>query len=123
MAKTLEKIAIKNFERPDEVREFAKGRLELVTLGDRTLGRAVFQPGWKWSECVKPIAKTRSCEAAHFGFQVSGRMMVAGDDRVETILKAGDAVSIPPGHDAWVLGEEPVVFVDFQGFADYAKRK
>ncbi|MNC96501.1 hypothetical protein D3C83_138850 [compost metagenome] len=72
---------------------------------------------------MKPIAKTKSCESAHFGYQISGRMMIAGDDGTETIINAGEAVNIPSGHDAWVIGEEPVVFVDFQGFADYAKRK
>ena len=123
MPKTLERLTLKSFEQPDEVREFEKGRLELVTIAGRTIGRAVFQPGWKWSECVKPIAKTKSCEAAHFGYQLSGRMMIAGDDGSQTIMNAGEAASIPPGHDAWVLGGEPVVFIDFQGFADYAKRK
>ncbi len=123
MTKLLERVTVKNMEKPDEVRGFEKGRLELVTIEGRTVGRAVFQPGWKWSAHVKPIAKTKSCEAPHFQYQVSGRMQVVMDDGTEFVSKAGDVMNIPPGHDAWVLGDEPVVVVDFQGFVDYAKRK
>ena len=123
MTKLLERVTVKNMEKPDEVRGFEKGRLELVTIEGRTVGRAVFQPGWKWSAHVKPIAKTKSCEAPHFQYQVSGRMQVVMDDGTEFVSKAGDVMNIPPGLDAWVLGDEPVVVVDFQGFVDYAKRK
>ena len=123
MTKLLERVTVKNMEKPDEVRGFEKGRLELVTIEGRTVGRAVFQPGWKWSAHVKPIAKTKSCEAPHFQYQVSGRMQVVMDDGTEFVSKAGDVMNIPPGHDAWVLGAAPVVVVDFQGFVDYAKRK
>ena len=94
-----------------------------MNVAGRTVGRAVFQPGWKWSAHVKPIAKTKSCEAPHFGYQVSGKMQIVMDDGTEFVVNAGDAMNIPPGHDAWVLGDEPVVVVDFQGFIDYAKRK
>jgi quercetin dioxygenase-like cupin family protein len=123
MTKLLERVTVKNMEKPDEVRGFEKGRLELVTIEGRTVGRAVFQPGWKWSAHVKPIAKTKSCEAPHFQYQVSGRMQVVMDDGTEFVSKAGDVMNIPPGHDAWVLGDEPVVVIDFQGFIDYAKKK
>lgn len=123
MPKVLEKMEMKSFELPDEVREFENGRLELVTIAGRTVGRAVFQPGWKWSSHVKPIAKTKSCEAPHFGYQISGQMKIVSNDGTEVTAKAGDVANIPPGHDAWVVGSEPVVFVDFQGFVDYAKAK
>lgn len=123
MPKTMEAPTVKNLEAPDEIREFENGRLELVNVGGRMIGRAVFRPGWKWSAHVKPIAKTRSCEAPHFQYQVSGRMKIVMDDGTEFITKAGDVMNIPSGHDAWVLGDEPVVVVDFQGFVDYAKAK
>lgn len=123
MPKVLEKLSLKSLDKPEEIRQFEKGRLELVTLNGRTVGRAVFQPGWKWSSHVKPIAKTKSCEAPHFGYQVSGEMKIVMDDGTEFVVKAGDVMNIPPGHDAWVLGDEPVVVVDFQGFVDYAKKK
>lgn len=123
MPKVLEKWSLKSLDKPEEVRQFEKGRLELVTLNGRTIGRAVFQPGWKWSSHVKPIAKTKSCEAPHFQYQIAGRMQVVMDDGTEFVVKAGDVMNIPPGHDAWVLGDEPVVVVDFQGFVDYAKTK
>lgn len=123
MAKVMERFALKSMDKPDEVRAFDKGRLELVNIAGRTVGRAVFQPGWKWSAHVKPIARTQSCEAPHFGYQVSGRMQVVMDDGTEFVAKAGDVMNIPPGHDAWVVGDEPVVVVDFQGFVDYAKKK
>jgi hypothetical protein len=123
MPKVLEKWSLKSLEKPEEIRQFEKGRLELVTINGRTVGRAVFEPGWKWSTCVKPIAKTKSCEAPHFGYQVSGQMKIVMDDGTEILAKAGDAMNIPPGHDAWVVGDEPVVMVDFQGFVDYAKLK
>lgn len=123
MQKTLDKAQIKNVETPDEVREFPNGRLELVNVAGRMIGRATLNPGWKWSSHVKPIAKTKSCEAPHFQYQISGRMKIVMDDGTEFVSKAGDVMNIPPGHDAWVVGDEPVVVVDFQGFVDYAKAK
>lgn len=116
------KMEVKNFKTPDEVRTFDKGRVDLVKLGGAAIGRVVFQPGWKWSTCVKPLANTKSCEAAHFGYQVSGTMRVRMDDGTEIECQAGDVALIPSGHDAWVVGNEPVVVVDFQGMADYAKQ-
>ena len=85
------------------------------------IGRAVFDPGWKWSTSVKPIVNTKSCEAPHFQYHVSGTLRVVMDDGTEKDLKAGDVSSLPSGHDAWVVGNEPVVVVDFQGMVDYAK--
>ena len=111
----------KSFSKPEEVRTFEKGSVAVVTLGDATIGRATFEPGWRWSTCVKPVAKTNSCEAAHFGYQVSGTMRVRMDDGTEWESKAGEVVNVPVGHDAWVVGQEPVVFVDFQGAPNYAK--
>jgi hypothetical protein len=111
---------IKAFGKPDEVREFPMGRLELVTVDNRVIGRATLEPGWKWSTSVKPVANTHSCQAAHFQYQASGRLMVQMDDGSMFESKAGDISNIPPGHDAWVVGDEPVVLIDFQGMKDYA---
>lgn len=122
MPKTAEKPEVKSFNSPEEVRPFDKGKVELVTVGGALIGRATFQAGWRWSDCVKPLAKTKSCEAAHFGYQISGTMKTVQDDGTETVSKAGDVVLLPPGHDAWVVGDEPVVVVDFQGMVDYAKK-
>lgn len=121
MAKTLEKVIIKNFAKPDEVRNFEKGKIELVKVNGGLIGRAIFEPGWKWSEHVKPLAKTNLCEAPHFQYVVSGEMTLVTADGGEYTIQAGDVVKIGVGHDAWVVGNEPVVVVDFQGMADYAK--
>jgi len=118
----LSKLEVKSTNTPDETRTFEKGKLELVKIGETTVGRAVFQPGWRWSTHVKPIAKTKSCEAPHLQYQVSGILHVLMDDGTERDLKAGDVALIPPGHDGWVVGNEPVVAVDFQGMVDYAKQ-
>ncbi len=108
---------------PEEVRPFAggTGQLELVNLEGGAVGRATFEPGWRWSEHVKPLAGTDSCQAAHLGYYVSGRMRVVMDDGQEEEFGAGDFAVIPPGHDAWIVGDEPCVVIDWQGFADYAK--
>lgn len=115
------KIEARSFGSPDEVRTFEKGKLELVKIGGSMVGRAVFQPGWQWSKHVKPIAKTTSCLAAHFQYHISGTLHVVMDDGTEKDFRAGDVSLIPPGHDGWVVGNEPVVMVDFQGMMDYAK--
>ena len=112
---------VMNFGKPDEVREFPKGRLELIKIGGATVGRATFQPGWKWSESVQPIAKTKSCEAPHFQYHLSGVLKVYMDDGTELLCRPGDVSLLASGHDAWVVGNEPVVVVDFQGMIDYAK--
>ena len=113
-----------NFTTPHEIREFPKGRLELVTINGVTFGKAVFQPGWRWSEHVKPIAGTNSCQAAHLGVQLSGTMHIQMDDGTEMDLGPGtQVVNIPPGHDGWVVGNEPVVFIDITGMENYAKRQ
>ena len=123
MAHVAEKAQAKNILKADEVRTFEKGRIELVHIGEKIVGRATFEPGWKWSTCVKPLAGTKTCDAAHFGYQISGTMIVVMDDGSKLTVRPGDVVSIPAGHDAWVEGKEPVVVLDFQGMADYARER
>jgi len=117
----MEKAECKDFGKPDEVREFPKGRLELIRIGGATVGRAVFDPGWKWSTSVQPLAKTKSCEAPHFQYHVSGILRIKMDDGTAFDCRPGDVSLLPSGHDAWVVGAEPAVVVDFQGMIDYAK--
>jgi hypothetical protein len=112
---------LKHFDKPDEVREFPKGRVELVTIGGATIGRAIFEPGWRWSTSVQPLAQTKSCEAPHFQYHVSGVLHVLMDDGTQLDCKPGDVSLLPSGHDAWVVGDEPAVVVDFQGMVDYAQ--
>jgi hypothetical protein len=111
----------KTFGKPDEVREFPNGRAEIVNLGGAPVGRLVFEPGWRWSNDVRPIAQTASCEAPHFQYHFSGRLGIRMDDGTEFVAGPGDLTSLPSGHDAWVIGDEPVVTVDFYGASTYAK--
>ena len=111
---------LKGFATPDEVRTFPLGRLELVRIGGATIGRAVFEPGWRWATSVQPIAGTKSCEAPHFQYHVSGVLKVVMDDGTELECRPGDISLLPSGHDAWVVGHEAAVVVDFQGMVDYA---
>ena len=113
----------KNLAEPDELRVFDKGRLELVSLGGVTFGRATFQPGWRWSTSVKPLVNTRSCEAPHLQYHISGRLHVVMDDGNQEEFGPGDVSLLPPGHDAWVVGEDPVVVLDISGMGDYARQK
>ncbi|WP_030397052.1 cupin domain-containing protein [Kitasatospora purpeofusca] len=115
----------RNFDTdPEEVRPFEAdtGELRLVHLDAGGVGRAVFRPGWQWSRHVKPIAKTDSCQAAHVGYMISGRLKIVMDDGEESEFGPGDFMVCPPGHDAWVVGDEPAVVLDWQGYGDYAKR-
>jgi len=112
---------LKNFETPDEVREFPGGRLELIKIGGATIARATFQPGWRWAESVQPIAKTKSCEAPHFQYHLSGVLHVVMDDGTAFDCRPGEVSLLPSGHDAWTVGDEPAVVIDFQGMIDYAK--
>lgn len=109
-----------SFDKPDETRTFDKGHMDLVTLGDLTIGRAVFEPGWKWSECVKPIAGTDTCEVSHAGYVLSGRLHVVMNDGTEGEAGPGDMFRIAPGHDAWTVGDEPCVVLDILGASGYA---
>ena len=112
---------LKRFEQPDEVRTFEKGKFEIIRIGGMTIGRATYEPGWRWSEHVKPTAGTSSCQVAHFGYVISGRMRVVMDDGTEGEAGPEDVVAIAPGHDAWIVGDEPCVMLDFQGGQSYAK--
>jgi len=116
------KMEVKSLNSPDEVRAFDKGKLELINIGGATIGRAVFEPGWRWSTSVKPLVNTKSCQAPHFQYHISGTLKIVMDDGTEKECKAGDVSLLPSGHDAWVVGNEPVVVVDFQGMVDYAKQ-
>jgi len=117
-----QKTEHKSFARPEEVRNFPNGRAEILKVGDSEVGRLVFQPGWRWSNDVKPLARTLSCEAPHFQYHVSGRLAIRMDDGTEFVAGPGDVTSLPKGHDAWVVGDEPVVVVDWFGASSYAKR-
>ena len=117
----MNKAELKSFGEPDEVRKFPKGRLELIKIGGTTVGRAILEPGWRWATSVQPIAKTKSCEAPHFQYHLSGVLKVRMDDGTEIECRPGDVSFLPSGHDAWVVGDQPVVIVDFQGMIDYAK--
>ena len=109
------------FGSPDEVREFHNGKAEILQVGDAEIGRLVLEPGWRWSNDVKPIAQTESCEAPHFQYHVAGRLAIRMDDGTEFVAGPGDITSLPKGHDAWVLGDGPVVVVDWFGASNYAK--
>jgi ethanolamine utilization protein EutQ (cupin superfamily) len=113
----------RNFSEPDETRTFDKGKIELITVGGVTFGRATFQPGWRWSTSVKPIVNTESCEVSHLGFIVSGHIRTVMDDGSEEEFGPGDVMYIPSGHDGWVVGDEPVVAIDISGAGEYAKSK
>ena len=121
MQKAKKKAEMKSFSKPDEVRTFPKGKLELIKIGGAVVGRATFEPGWRWSTSVQPLVKTKSCEAPHFQYHISGTIKILMDDGTQFECKAGDVSLLPEGHDAWVVGNEPVVIVDFQGMIDYAK--
>ena len=111
----------KSFEAPDETREFPRGRAEILAIGGGEVGRLVLEPGWRWSNDVKPIANTESCEAPHFQYHVSGQLAIPMDDGTELLAGPGDITSLPSGHDACVVGAEPAVVVDWHGTSNYAK--
>jgi hypothetical protein len=119
----MKRMEKKSLNSPDETRSFPKGKLELVTAGGITFGRATFEPGWRWSESIKPIVKTKSCEAPHTQYHVSGRLRVRMDDGTEEEFGPGDVSVLPPGHDGWVVGNERVVVIDVTGMTQYAKSK
>jgi hypothetical protein len=108
-------LEAKNIGAPEDKRSFEHGELCMVRVGGSTIGRAVFNPGWSWSTDVRPLVGTSSCELAHTAFVISGRLRVRMNDGTEAEVGPGDAHYISPGHDAWVVGEEPLVMVDFTG--------
>lgn len=113
---------VKKFSSADETRRFqAHGHVDLIKVEGGTVGRGVFEPGWRWSQDVKPIAGTKSCEASHSGYVLSGRMHIVMDDGQEADVGPGDYVVIPPGHDAWTIGDEPCVMLDVAGMENYAR--
>jgi hypothetical protein len=111
----------KDFGSPDEVRTFEKGKLAILNIGGGVVGRLTLQPGWRWSQHVKPVAGTNWCEAPHFQYQVSGRLRVAMADGTEFETGPEEVSALPPGHDAWVVGSDPVVLIDWSGASNYAK--
>jgi hypothetical protein len=111
----------RTFSQPDETRDFPNGQAEILSIDGAHVGRLVFQPGWRWSSDVKPIAGTASCEAPHFQYHISGKLAIRMDDGTEFIARPGDVTALPKGHDAWVVGDEAVVVVDWYGASNYAK--
>lgn len=117
----VQKLESKSHDTPDEVRAPNKTRLEVVRLGDFTLGRMSLQPGWRWSECIKPVVKTDTCQMAHVGYAVSGRITIKMNDGTQKTISKGMSYTIPPGHDAWVEGAEPFVGIEVMSAEQYAK--
>ncbi|MGO9516832.1 MAG: cupin domain-containing protein [Candidatus Korobacteraceae bacterium] len=114
-------VILKRFENPDETRVFEKGKFELLQIGGMTIGRATYEPGWKWSEHVGKAMGASSCHVEHVGMVVSGCATAAMDDGRVIKMHAGDLFYIPPGHDSWVVGNEPYVSLHFMGAGDYAR--
>jgi quercetin dioxygenase-like cupin family protein len=113
-------LALVNFADPAEVRTFEKGKFELYSVGPMTLGRATYEPGWKWSEHVGPSTGQASCQVEHVGLVLSGQAVAKMDDGREVVMRAGDFFYVPPGHDSWVVGDEPYVSLHILGSEDYA---
>jgi hypothetical protein len=111
----------KNLDAPDETRSFELGKMEIVEIGGGTVGRLVLQPGWRWSTHVKPLANTEWCEAPHFQYHASGILHILMTDGTEWDVQPGEVSLLPAGHDAWVVGDEPVVVIDWHGATNYAK--
>ncbi len=116
-------VVLKRFEQPDEVREFAKGRFEIVRINGMSIGRATYEPGWRWSTHVGPGSGQVSCKVEHIGMVISGCAVAAMDDGGVVEMKAGDLFHVPPGHDSWVVGDEPYVSLHFLGTDDYAAHR
>ena len=116
-------VILKQFERPDEIRAFAKGKFELIHIHGMTIGRATYEPGWKWSEHVGKAVGAKSCSVEHVGIVISGRATAAMDDGRVIEMKAGDVFYIAPGHDSWVVGDEPYVSLHLMGASDYTQKK
>ena len=115
------RLEVKSHGSPDEVRSPVKTRVEVVRLEGFTIGRFNFEPGWRWSECIKPVVKTDSCQVSHVGYAVSGRLTVRMKDGTQKTIVAGESYTIPPGHDAWVEGNERFVGIEVMSAEQYAK--
>ena len=113
-------LQIRRFERPDETRTFEHGTFEVLRIGGVTIGRAVYEPGWRWSEHIGPATGEASCPVEHVGLVVSGRAAVRMDDGAERVMEPGEFFYVPPGHDSWVVGDEPYVSLHIMGSEDYA---
>lgn len=113
-------IEVGDFSNPDEVRSPDRTTIELVKIGGGEIGRFTFQPGWRWSECIKPVVGTETCQVDHLGYIVSGTLHVDHESGSGDVT-AGNVYRIPPGHDAYVVGDEPVVALEFQGAAHYGQ--
>lgn len=123
MTMKVDEVILKRFDAPDEVRTFERGRFELIHIAGMTLGRATYQPGWKWSIHVGRALAQKMCEVEHVGLVISGRATAAMADGSVIEMKAGDIFYIPPGHDSWVVGDEPYVSIHMLGAMDYAAHK
>ena len=115
------KFQVKSHDSPDEVRKPDKTRVEVVQFDGYTIGRFNFEPGWRWSQCIKPIVKTDQCQLSHVGYVVAGRIKVRMQDGTERTISAGESYTIPPGHDAWVEGDQPFVGIEVMSADVYAK--
>jgi hypothetical protein len=112
---------LKSLDLPDEKRSFENGHVDVVMIGDHSIGRTHLEPGWKWSAAVRPLVGTDLCQVAHVGVCTSGRLAVRTGDGSEFQIRTGDAYAIAPGHDAWVEGEEAFSGIEFESLAEYAK--
>ncbi len=118
----MERMRIQRFSAPDETMTFVdKGRIEVLHVGEGAVARAIFEPGWRWSRHEQPMVGTRSCEVAHSGYVLSGRLRVRMDDGQEVEIAPGDWITVPPGHDAWTVGDEACVILDVGGLAAGAR--
>ncbi|HEY7032938.1 MAG TPA: cupin domain-containing protein [Thermomicrobiales bacterium] len=115
------RLEAKSHDAPDEVRSPAKTRIDVVRLDGFTIGRFTFEPGWRWSECIKPVVGTDTCQNSHVGYAVSGRIRIRMADGSEQVIRAGDSYTIPPGHDAWVEGDEPCVAIEVLSAEQFGK--
>jgi quercetin dioxygenase-like cupin family protein len=115
------KLQVKSHSSPDEVRTPQKTRVEVNQLEGFTLGRFTLEPGWRWSECIKPVVKTDHCQLSHVGHLVSGRLTIRLSDGTQKTINPGESYAIPPGHDAWVEGNQPVVLIEVMSADAYAK--
>ena len=118
----VDKLQVKSHATPDEVRAPDKTRVEVVKFEGYSIGRLTFQPGWRWSECVKPVVKTEQCQLSHVGHAIQGRLKVRMQDGTEKAINAGESYTIPPGHDAWVEGDKPFVGLEVLSADQYAKK-